>query len=160
VVGRRAVMEAGAGMHYSATYHGDTAAMAAAMTTLELVDQLDVPRHVTRLGEKLVDGLDRIARSHDLPAEAFGEPLPSMPFFRFTHPDPAIAGRVRDTFYEEAIARGALLHPRHMWFVSQAHREEDIDQVLQACDAAMGVARRLHPDAVVRAPPATVTAAL
>lgn len=149
VVGRRDVMEAGAGMHYSATYHGDTAAMAAAMTTLALVDQHDVPRHVTRLGERLIEGLGAIARSHDLPAEAFGEPLPSMPFFRFTHPDAEVTARLRDTFFEEAIARGALLHPRHMWFISLAHRQQDIDHVLEVCDAAMGVARRLHPDAVL-----------
>jgi glutamate-1-semialdehyde aminotransferase len=150
LVGRRAVMESGAGMHYSATYHGDTAAMAAALKTLELCDALDVACAVTRLGERLIAGLDAIARSHGLPAEAYGEPVPSMPFFRFTHPDAKLAGALRDTFFEEAAALGVLLHPRHMWFMSHAHTEADVELVLARCDDAMKATRRAHPSATAQ----------
>lgn len=53
-----------------------------------------------------------------MPAEAFGEPLPAMPFFRFTHESTDARAVAARTFYREVLARGVLLHPRHMWFLS------------------------------------------
>lgn len=144
VVGRREVMRCAAGMHVSATYHGDTAAMAAAMATLDALDARDVAGNLWRLGEKLIDGLNAAAARHGVPAWAYGEPLPPMPFLRFTHEDPAANGALRDTFCEEALARGALLHPRHMWFVSDAHQPADIDRVLAAADEALAAVRARH----------------
>src|SRR6185369_1340224 len=79
LIGRREVMKAGADMHYSATFHGDTAAMAAAMAVLDVLDRrtpVDVQAHVWRLGERLIDGLATIAARHGVAAEAYGEPYP------------------------------------------------------------------------------------
>ena len=42
-------------------------------------------------------------------------------------------------------ARGILLPPRHMWFISGAHSDQDISQVLEAADLAMGEARVARP---------------
>jgi glutamate-1-semialdehyde 2,1-aminomutase len=144
LVGKRDVMKAGAGMHYSATFHGDTAPMAAALAVLDILDRrdpVDIQSHVWRLGERLIAGLDEIARRHGVPAEAYGEPLPPMPFLRFTHPDPAVNDTVRSTFYAEVLARGVLLHPRHLWFISAAHSDEDVARALAAADEAMAAAR-------------------
>jgi len=143
VVGRRAVMEHGAGMHYSATFHGDTAAMAAALATLAIIDRTHAADHVDALGTKLIEGLQQIARSHSVPAEAFGEPLPAMPFFRFTHESPDARALATRTFYREVLARGVLLHPRHMWFLSLAHTDEDIARTLEVADDAMGLVARV-----------------
>jgi glutamate-1-semialdehyde 2,1-aminomutase len=41
----------------------------------------------------------------------------------------------------EAAAHGAILHPRHNWFLSSAHTEADIDRVLEATDAAFRAVR-------------------
>jgi glutamate-1-semialdehyde 2,1-aminomutase len=46
LLGRRDVMQAAAGMHCSATFHGDSAAMAAALETLRIVDACEVQAHV------------------------------------------------------------------------------------------------------------------
>ena len=134
VVGTRAVMASAAGMHLSATYHGDTGAMAAALATLAIVDRDHVADRVWRLGERLIAGLSDAATRHGVPAEAYGEPTPAMPFLRFSHPDPAINDAIRETFYAEVLARGILLHPRHLWFISAAHRPADIDRAIEACD--------------------------
>lgn len=146
VIGTRAVMESAAGLHCSATYHGDTAAMAAAMKTLDVIDRDRAADHAFRLGERLIEDLNVLARSHELPAIAYGEPLPPMPFFRFRHPDAEANERMSATFYERVYERGVLLHPRHLWFVSLAHTDEDIDSVLDVCDDAMGLVRRRHPE--------------
>jgi glutamate-1-semialdehyde aminotransferase len=134
VVGKREVMECAAGMHLSATYHGETAAMAAAMATLDVVDREPVAEHVWNLGQMLIDGLNEGAARHGVPALAFGEPLPPMPFLRFEAADPARNDRLTATFYRRALALGVLFHPRHLWFVSYAHTESDIRRTLAIAD--------------------------
>lgn len=141
VVGKRSVMRHAAGMHLSATYHGDTAAMAAAMATLDVLDRCDVATHVWTLGERLIAGINAAAARNGVPAEAYSEPLPPMPFLRFVHPAPAVNERAREAFYGACIARGVLLHPRHMWFISHAHTAADIEDTLIVVDASMAVAR-------------------
>lgn len=141
VVGRREVMNSAAGMHLSGTYHGGTAAMAAAMTTLRIVQERDVANYVWALGQRLIDGLNAIARELDVPALSYGEPFPPMPFLRFMHPDPATNDALQTVFYEAMLERGVLLHPRHMWFISYAHQAADIDLTLEHARTAMKIAR-------------------
>jgi len=141
VLGRRDVMNSAAGMHLSATYHSDTAAMAAALTTLRIVQERGVADHVWALGQRLIDGLNAICHDLDVPALSFGEPFPPMPFLRFNHPNPETNDALRTAFYEAMLARGVLLHPRHMWFISYAHKAADIDTTLEHARSAMKVAR-------------------
>jgi glutamate-1-semialdehyde aminotransferase len=141
VVGRRDVMHSAAGMHLSGTYHGDTAAMAAALATLRIVRERGVADYVWALGQRLIDGLNAIARELDVPALSYGEPFPPMPFLRFDHPDPATNDALRTRFYEAMLERGVLLHPRHMWFISYAHQAADIDITLEHARTAMKIAR-------------------
>ncbi|MDP9088285.1 MAG: aminotransferase class III-fold pyridoxal phosphate-dependent enzyme [Pseudomonadota bacterium] len=140
VIGRREVMSSAAGMHLSATYHGDTAAMAAALTTLRIVEERGVADHVWSLGQRLIEGLNAIARDLDAPALSYGEPFPPMPFLRFNHPRPEMNDALRTAFYEAMLVRGVLLHPRHMWFISYAHQGADIDTALEHARSAMRVA--------------------
>ncbi|MGK4005233.1 aminotransferase class III-fold pyridoxal phosphate-dependent enzyme [Sorangium sp. So ce1036] len=141
VIGKREVMQAGEGLPLSATYHGETAAMAAALMTLEIIDRERAQDHVWHLGERLIDGLNALAARHRLPARAYAEPIPPMPFLAFTHPDDAVADRLRTTFYGEMFGRGVLLHPRHLWYITRAHTTADIDATLDAADEAMAIAR-------------------
>ncbi len=137
VIGSCEVMRHAAGLHLSGTNHGDTASMAAALATLDILDRRDVVGNVWRLGERLIAGLDAAARAAGVPAAVYGEPLPPMPFMRFTHPDPARNDRLRDCFYAEMLAQGILLHPRHLWFISDAHQDADIDRTLAAATVAL-----------------------
>lgn len=141
VVGKREVMQSGAGLHLSATYHGDTSAMAAATATLEFVDTHPVAEHVWNMGQRLIDGLNASAARHGVSALAFGEPLPPMPFLKFTNDDEKLNDAARTTFYREAFRNGLLFHPRHLWFVSYAHSERDIARTLEVADAAFSAAR-------------------
>jgi glutamate-1-semialdehyde 2,1-aminomutase len=135
--GSREVMRSGAGMHYSATYHGDPVAMAACLTTLRLVEAEQTRDHVERLGDRLIEGLRALATEHGVPAEAYGEPLGPMPFFRFRYEDPEQNALMTRLFYREVLARGILLHPRHLWFTSGAHTAQHIELTLAACRAAL-----------------------
>ena len=63
-----------------------------------------------------------------------------MPFLRFTSVDSALNDRLKARFYREVLARGVLLHPRHLWFVSYAHSASDIDRTLEVADTAFRLA--------------------
>jgi len=141
LVGKREVMQAAAGLHLSATYHGETAGMAAAMATLDFVEAHPVAQHVWALGERLIAGLNESARRHGIPAISFGEPLPPMPFLKFTAEGEALNQRLKARFYREVLARGVLLHPRHLWFISYAHTPSDIERTLEIADTAFRLTR-------------------
>jgi glutamate-1-semialdehyde aminotransferase len=153
VLGRREVMEHAAGLHCSATYHGDATAMSAALRTLELIEERGVLEHVWVQGERLIAGLQAAAERHGLPMRAFGEPLPPMPMLRVTLADAVARDRIAHAFFGEMLARGVLLHPRHLWFVSHAHRAQDIDATLERADEAMAATARACDD-LLRAAPA------
>ncbi len=123
VVGTRDVMSSAAGMHLSATYHGDTAAMAAALATLRIVDERE--RRRARLGTR--PAADRRPERHRARSRRDGHQLTAnrsrrCPFLRFHHPQPATNDALRTAFYEAMLERGVLMHPRHMWFISLATR--------------------------------------
>lgn len=145
VAGPREVMNGAAGMHYSATFHGDTMAIAACLKTQELSERERTREHVEALGQRLIDGLNGLCRELGVSARAYGEPLPAMPFFRFEGADErsALCSRL---FYREVLARGVLLHPRHLWFLSGAHTQEDVTFTLSACKAALVAALELIRD--------------
>jgi glutamate-1-semialdehyde 2,1-aminomutase len=136
-VGRRDVMEVAAGMHYSATFHGETSAIAAALATIRIVREERVQQRVHDLGQRLIDGLNALVAASSVSALAYAEPLPAMPFFKFTEPDAELNAELTRTFYREVLALGSLLHPRHLWFLSAAHTEADVDQTLEASGSAL-----------------------
>jgi glutamate-1-semialdehyde 2,1-aminomutase len=136
-LGRRDVMEVAAGMHYSATFHGETSAIAAALATIRIVREERVQQRVEDLGQRLIDGLNSIVSASNVSAVAYAEPLPAMPFFKFTEPDTELNAELTRTFYREVLALGSLLHPRHLWFLSGAHTEADVDQTLEASRIAL-----------------------
>jgi glutamate-1-semialdehyde aminotransferase len=140
VIGRADVLRAGQGIHLSATYHGDSAAVAAALASLAILERERVPEHVERLGQRLIDGLNEVIARHGAPARAYAEPIAAMPFMAFTASDAAINGALRQNFYSAMLAQGILLHPRHLWYTTLAHTAEDIDRSVAAADEAMALA--------------------
>ena len=115
VVGRRDVMRSAAGMHLSATYHGDTAAMAAALTTLRIVEERGVADHVWALGQRLIDGLNAIARDLDVPARELRRALPADAVPAVRAPAPGDERRAADGVLRgDARARRAPASSSHV----------------------------------------------
>jgi glutamate-1-semialdehyde 2,1-aminomutase len=143
--GKRQIMQSARGMHYSATYHGDAVAMAACLTTQRIASLDQMRERIEALGDRLIAGLNQLAAELNVPAEAYGEPLGSMPFFRFTYPDREQNQLMTRLFYREVLARGVLLHPRHLWFICAAHTPEHIEDALKASREALVAALALMP---------------
>jgi glutamate-1-semialdehyde 2,1-aminomutase len=140
VIGRAEVMRAGQGLHLSATFHSDSAAAAAALACLRIIDREDVAGHVNRLGQQLIDGLNEVVARHRAPARADAAPIPAMPFLAFAHPDAQANDRLRTSFFRAMLEQGILLHPRHLWYITLAHKREDIERTVDAADKAMTMA--------------------
>jgi len=136
-LGRREVLDVAAGMHYSATFHGETSAMAAARATVRIVENEGVQQHIEFLGRRLIDGLNAIAEELGVNAVAYGEPVESMPFFKFMYPNEKLNSAMTRRFFQQVLAHGVLLHPRHMWFLSQSHTLQDVDITLDVARSAL-----------------------
>ncbi len=130
VTGAERWREAASQVFTTGSFWCGAVAMAAAVATLRELHRLDGPAHMARTGALLREGLAALARRHNVGIEQSG-PL-QMPSLLFAE-DP---GQKRgEAFCAEALRHGAYLHPRHNMFLSCAHEERDIDQVLAAADA-------------------------
>ncbi len=127
-------MEALSRTYVSSTFFTNSIAMAAAVATITKLRREQVIPHLWRIGQGLMDGLDRLARGVGVEAQAIG--VAPMPFLVFTDPDPAIRETAKYVFYRETTRRGLLLHPNHHWFVCAAHTEQDLARTLETCEAA------------------------
>lgn len=137
LLGKQSVMEHGNEMHLSGTFHGDVSAMAASLTTIDIIEREGAAAHSERIGNALLEGLAQVSSSNGIEIDTYPEPIAAMPFMRFRHSDPLERKRRTDIFYREVLAQGVLLHPRHLWFPSLAHTTLDVEKTLEAADAGM-----------------------
>jgi glutamate-1-semialdehyde 2,1-aminomutase len=112
--------------------------MAAALATLDRLEELDAIPHMERLGNRLRTGLDALAARHGIGLRQTG-PV-QMPLFLFEE-DPEF--RKGFAFCRAALEHGAFLHPRHNMFLCAAHTEADMDRVLEAAEAGFRAIRDL-----------------
>jgi len=112
--------------------------MAAALATLTELRRIDGPAIMARMGQRLRDGLDRLAAKHGLAVSQSGPP--QMPLVLFAGDAGFAKGAA---FCSAALKAGAYFHPRHNMFLSCAHTEADIDLALEAADAGFAAAARM-----------------
>jgi glutamate-1-semialdehyde 2,1-aminomutase len=136
VVGGRAdVMDAVSATWISSTLATETVALAASRATLAVMAEARVPAHITRVGTRLLHGLQQLAARHgSLVARAAG--LPEMCFLEYR--EEPVSGRVA-----LACAERGLLFKRSAYnFVSLAHDEATVDRTLGVLDDALSAVAR------------------
>jgi glutamate-1-semialdehyde 2,1-aminomutase len=130
VGGRAAVMTNIAHTWISSTLATEWVALAAARATLAEMVTRDVPRHLSRVGARLLAGLERLAARHPASVAGVGG-LPEMCFLQFR--DDTASRRLA-----AAAARRGLLFKRSAYnFVSLAHDEAVIDDTLERLEEAL-----------------------
>ncbi len=134
LVGRREIMQAMAQTYVSSTFFTNSVAMAAAVATIRKLRREQVIPHLWRLGQSLLEGMDRLAGDLGVEAKAVG--LPPMPYLTFTYAEPEVREAAKYAFYRQIARRGILLHPNHHWFVCGSHTEQDLADTLEACEDA------------------------
>jgi glutamate-1-semialdehyde aminotransferase len=158
VVGKSDIMMAVEKTLISATYFVSAIAFAAALTTINELEEKEGIQYLWKIGTQLADGLKEIIEDKKIKAEVIG--IPVMPFLIFGNradyeriwlsevferrdPGTRVDKRFMNAFYNETIKRGVFFHPRHHWFPSLSTTEGDVKKTLQVSDAAMDIAKKI-----------------
>lgn len=136
-VGRAALKDAAERVYFTGSYFTSAAPMAAALACLDELEAGGGIAHMDAMGRRLRRGLEAQAAGHGLPITASGPP--AIPFMTFVGDVKFARSRV---FAAACAEGGVYLAPYHNWFLSAAHQERDIDQVLAVTDAAFAAVRR------------------
>jgi glutamate-1-semialdehyde 2,1-aminomutase len=138
VTGTDAMREAATRIFVTGSFWCTAVPMAAAVATLDRLEELDAIPHMERLGNRLREGLDGLAAQHGIGLRQSG-PV-QMPLFLF---DDDLEFRKGFAFCRAALEHGAYLHPRHNMFLCAAHTEADMDRVLEAAEAGFRAIRSM-----------------
>jgi glutamate-1-semialdehyde 2,1-aminomutase len=133
LLGNDAFREGAGTMTATGSFWFAAAPMAAALTTLRILDETDGVATMRASGERLQDGLRTLAGNHGFGVSVSGPP--AMPLLLFAD-DPEFAKALRWAGF--CAARGVYLHPVHNWFLMTAHDAETIDAALERVDLAFG----------------------
>jgi len=128
---REALRGAAERIYFTGSFFFASGAFAAALATLQVLEQTDAIGHIRRIGGLLVDGLTEQARRHGVALLPPGQP--AMPVVRFA--DDPERRRIR-RWCALVTEGGAFAHPAHNWFVSAAHTTSDVTRTLEATERA------------------------
>ena len=123
------------------TYAGETLSIAAAIATLNIMRREPVHEHLRKMGKRLMDGFNVIAK--DAGIEAYAAGLPVSSFLKFNTPDAGYNSRLEYIWFRELFREGVFVILR--WFISYSHREGDIDLTIEKAKKALKRALDAEP---------------
>jgi glutamate-1-semialdehyde 2,1-aminomutase len=127
VLGSESLSPAASRIFVTGSFWYQAVPMAAAVATITAIrDEGAVPA-MERIGSKLRDGIERQAQAAGLTIFQTG-PV-QIPNLRFAD-DRRFAKA--SAFCGAVVDHGVIVHPRHNWFVSAAHTDDDVERVLEA----------------------------
>jgi glutamate-1-semialdehyde 2,1-aminomutase len=127
VLGSESLSAAASRIFVTGSFWYQAVPMAAAVATITAIrDEGAVPA-MEAVGSKLRDGIERQAQAAGLTIFQTG-PV-QMPNLRFAD-DRRFAKA--SAFCGAVVEHGVIVHPRHNWFVSAAHTDDDVERVLEA----------------------------
>ncbi len=136
VTGTDALRTAASEIYVTGSFWFSAVAMAASVATLTRMRDDNGPALIERAGRQLRDGLHDQAAEHGLRIRQTGPA--QMPLLSFTE-DPDFAKALLWT--GECARRGVIVHPWHNWFLSAAHSDADIAEVLDVTGPAFAEVR-------------------
>lgn len=127
IIGRSKVMQAAQGSFISSTYWTEGVGPTAALATIRKMQKVDVPAHIEVIGNRLRDGLQKIAARESVPLKLSG--YPAMTYFGFTHPEAmALQTLLTVRMLKHGFLAGGGFYP------SLAHTPKHVDQYLAAAE--------------------------
>jgi glutamate-1-semialdehyde aminotransferase len=120
----------------SSTFGGDTLALAAARATMDEYRRRPVIERLWAVGRRFQEGFKRIAAGAGVPADCVGFPV--HPKIAFRHPKDETNRALMSLFLQETARRGVLFHFAG-FNTSFSHSDADVDESLEACEAALRI---------------------
>jgi glutamate-1-semialdehyde aminotransferase len=155
LAGRAAAMDGLEDVFFSGTHGGEALSLAAARATLEVMGSEPVHEHLWRLGARLQEGVRAAIGRHGLEDWVVCGGAAPWTIVSVREPDPRGALLPAKTLLQqEMLKRGVLYNGSN--FICLAHREEDIDEAVDAYEHAFARLAAALPDdlpAQLEAPP-------
>lgn len=144
VVGKREYMELMAKTPNSGTFANEALSMTAGLETLREFKEKNVPGHMAKMGQRLIDGLNEIIARHGMEGPvAYGDPVPAMPRLTWEAGKELVdTNPAQYYFFKQCYCHGLFFHKWHVAFVNYSHKKKDIDEALDICDFAMARTKR------------------
>jgi glutamate-1-semialdehyde 2,1-aminomutase len=124
----------------SGTFWGFSPALAAAVETSRILRETNATARMARIGRMLISGLTEVAEKNGFQIRVSGPE--AMPLVQLEHDEDYA---LMCQFVRNLAHQGSFAHPTHNWFLSAAHRAEDVERTLEHAGAAFA---RMRPRAV------------
>lgn len=120
------------------TSGGEALSLMAALVTLDEMKKHNVIKHLWKMGERLMDGINKAGQEVGLKVRAVG--LAPACKIKFEEKDPKINKSLYRVFSCEMFRNGVFVND--LMFITFAHKEKDIDSTIKAAYDSMVVAKR------------------
>jgi glutamate-1-semialdehyde aminotransferase/spore coat polysaccharide biosynthesis protein SpsF (cytidylyltransferase family) len=139
VAGKREFMEPFDEIFFSFTFGGETASLAAAMATIDVMEREKYWDHVWKQGGKLQTGFRAMAKEFELEKTADCGGMPPWTITIFSDTAGFSSLQIKTLFQQEMLRWGVLFSGSQ--FISLSHSDEDIARTLAAYNEAFRVVR-------------------
>ena len=147
VAGRRDVMRSAENLVISSTYGGETLSLAATVASLKEYRDKDVVKHLWAVGERLMSGMNEIAREIGLSLTFVGYPV--MSAFSFGY-DSETNQDLMTLLLQEMAKRGILLRRGGLNFVNYSHKVQEIDRTLDTARQVLPILKAAHESGTIK----------
>jgi glutamate-1-semialdehyde 2,1-aminomutase len=130
VTGRKEIMRTMKDLFITSTYGGETLSLAALVASVDVYMKKDVIGHMWKMGRKLMDGLNKAAKSLDISARWAG--YDSMSSFTFDYDDKEYSMALMIEFIRECAARGVLFRKGGLNYITYTHTDKDLETSIKA----------------------------
>ncbi len=127
VIGTHEAMQAAQETFISSALWTESIGPTAAVAAIRKMMRIDVRAHIARIGQRVQDGLGRLASAHRVPWRVLGHP--AMMAYQFDHPQ---AAALQTLWTVRMLDRGILSVAG--FFPMLTHQDEHVDQYLAACE--------------------------
>ena len=129
ILGSGPYAEAASRIFVTGSFWFQAVPMAASIATINVLRDEDAVGRMERIGRRLRDEFDDLANAAGVPIRQTGPvQMPNLSF-----PGDVEFTKAR-AFSAIMIERGVIVHPRHNWFLSAAHSDDDVDRFLEAAE--------------------------
>ncbi len=136
--GKSELMQAASSVFFTGSFFAGGQAVAASLATIREMIEGQSLDHAFRMGEMLKQGMLEQAAHFGLKINYTG-PV-TIPFMTFDDDRKFKKSRV---FCAAAYQEGVFFHPYHNWFMSAAHKAEDIEEALAATKKAFAAVKKI-----------------
>lgn len=143
LAGKREFMEIGGILHdrervflMSTTHGAENHALAAARVVLQIYKTQDPTKHMWKVGQAIIDGLNEAAKYAGIGAYFQAGGVPCSPWYACRDAKGEVSGAFRALFLQEMVERNVIIN---YLAPSLAHTDEHIEQTLVAANASLKV---------------------